>query len=52
MEIRVGIAFDQLLATIRKLPASKLMQLKSELDSTKIEAKAKKELSDFQKVFY
>ena len=48
MEIRVDIAFDQLLATIKRLPASKLMQLKSELDNNKIEVKAERELSDFQ----
>ncbi|MFB2118733.1 hypothetical protein [Parapedobacter sp. 2B3] len=48
MEVTVDIRFDQLLDTIKKLPAAKIKQLKSALDEGYIETKANEELSGFQ----
>lgn len=48
MEVTVDIRFEQLLDTIKKLPAAKIKQLKSALDEGYIAAKASDELSDFQ----
>lgn len=48
MEVTVDIGFEQLLDTIKKLPAAKIKQLKSALDESFIDAKASEELSDFQ----
>lgn len=48
MQVTVDIGFEQLLDTIKKLPAAKIKQLKSALDDGFIEAKAEEEKSDFQ----
>lgn len=48
MEITIDIGYEQLLATIKKLPAAKIKQLKAALDETFIQEKAEEDLSEFQ----
>lgn len=48
MEITIDIRYEQLLETIKKLPAAKIRQLKSSLDENYINVKASEELSSFR----
>ena len=48
MGITIDIRYEQLLAAIKKLPAAKIVQLKSVLDDNLIQGKALEDLSDFQ----
>lgn len=48
MELKVDIAFDQLMKAINQLPAAKIAQLKAELSEKKISTKNQTSSSNFQ----
>jgi len=48
MEVTVDIGYEQLVDLIKKLPAAKINELKSTLNESFIQEKAKGELSEFQ----
>ncbi|MCE6990360.1 hypothetical protein [Dyadobacter sp. CY323] len=49
MELTVHIEYEQILKLARQLPAAKIIQLKSDLNTGFIKEKAEKQISQFQK---
>jgi hypothetical protein len=49
MELTVNLNYDEVVKLIKQLPASKIKQLKLNLDDKFISSKASKEISNFQK---
>jgi hypothetical protein len=49
MELTVNLNYDEVVKLIKQLPASKLKQLKLNLDENFINSKASVEISNFQK---
>ena len=50
MELTVNLNYDEVVKLIKQLPASKIKQLKLNLDDKFINSKASKEISNFQKI--
>ena len=50
MELKVDIGFEQLIQAIKQLPASKIMQLKAELEEKVPASKVSKSNADFLKL--
>ncbi|TLU99104.1 hypothetical protein [Dyadobacter luticola] len=49
MELTINVEYEQILKLAKQLPAAKIIQLKSDLNTDFIENKAEKEISDFQR---
>lgn len=48
MQLKRNIGYEELLTLVKQLPANKIEQLKSELNTVQLKIKSKKEITAFQ----